>query len=61
MISDRSIVRGLLESVVGEAAEKHLAMKRRAAQSYVQRATRYPSSSVALLTGSTDDAHDTRK
>jgi carbonic anhydrase/acetyltransferase-like protein (isoleucine patch superfamily) len=41
-------VRGIPGRVVGEVSDKHLAMMRRAAQSYVQRATRYASSSQAV-------------
>jgi carbonic anhydrase/acetyltransferase-like protein (isoleucine patch superfamily)/quercetin dioxygenase-like cupin family protein len=45
VIPDNSIVRGMPARVVGQVTEEHLAMMRRAAESYVQRAARYSSAS----------------
>jgi carbonic anhydrase/acetyltransferase-like protein (isoleucine patch superfamily) len=50
VIPDNSIVRGMPGRVVGEVTEKHLAMMRRAAQSYVQRSARYVSSLAGINT-----------
>jgi carbonic anhydrase/acetyltransferase-like protein (isoleucine patch superfamily) len=48
VIPDNSIVQGIPGRVVGEVTEKHLAMMRRAAQSYLQRAARYAATFVSV-------------